>query len=247
MDNLLISEVFGPTVQGEGSAAGRHCLFVRLGLCNLECTWCDTPYTWAFSPEKAQKTASGTQYDKDAQLREMTAIQVIDALKALWDIEVSPTMIVISGGEPLMQRNQLVELVRLLKLRGCPVHIETAGTLLPPAELTEVVTQYNISPKLANSGNVLSKRFKPSVLAHFATLDQSWFKFVVTSPAELDEVDGIVAMTGMRADRVMIMPEGVTAEDTLTVARRMADTVIGRGFGLTLRNHILLWRDVRGR
>ena len=247
MDNLVVSEIFGPTLQGEGSAVGRHCLFVRLGNCNLECTWCDTAYTWAFSPEKAAKTASGTQYDKAEQLREMTPMQIIDELKTYWDIDAHPTMVVISGGEPLMQRHQLIELVRLLKLRGCPVHIETAGTLLPPAELTEVVTQYNVSPKLANSGNVLTKRFKPAVLAHFASLDQSWFKFVVTSPRELDEVDEIVATTGIPADRVMIMPEGVTAESNMEVARQVADAAIGRGFGLTLRNHILLWRDVRGR
>jgi 7-carboxy-7-deazaguanine synthase len=235
------------TIQGEGSAAGRHCLFVRTALCNLECTWCDTPHTWAFSPEKAAKTASGVLYDKAEQAREMTTIQVLEALKALWDIDVSPTMVVFSGGEPLIWRHHLVELARLLKLRGCPVQVETAGTLLPPPELTEAVAQYNVSPKLANSGNVLGKRFKPSVLAHFAALDQAWFKFVVTSPAELDEVDGIVAITGIRAERVMIMPEGVTAEGTLMVARQMADAVIGRGFGLTLRNHVLLWRDARGR
>lgn len=248
MDNLLVSEIFGPTIQGEGAAAGRHCLFVRLGLCNLECTWCDTAYTWAFSPEKAAKTASGQQYKQSEQLREMTHLQVIDALTKLWNIEVSPTMVVISGGEPLMQRNQLVPLARGLSHRlACPVHIETAGTLIPPPELTEHVAQYNVSPKLGNSGNVLSKRFKPSVLAHFASLDQAWFKFVITSPADLDEVDGIVAMTGIRSERVMIMPEGVTADENMAVGRAIADAVINRGFGLTLRSHILLWRDVRGR
>jgi 7-carboxy-7-deazaguanine synthase len=177
----------------------------------------------------------------------MTAIQVIDALKAHWNIDDNPTMIVISGGEPLMQRNQLVELVRLLKLRGCAVHIETAGTLLPPPELTDVVEQYNVSPKLANSGNRASKRFKPSVLAHFGALEKAWFKFVVTGPRELDEVDRIVATTGIPASRVMIMPEGITPDGNMGTARAVADAAIGRGYGLTLRYHILLWGDERGR
>lgn len=247
MDNLLVNEIFGPTIQGEGAAAGRHCLFVRLALCNLECSWCDTPYTWALTPQKAAKHASGKQYDKTTQVREMTPGQVIDALTNLWNIKVSPTMVVVSGGEPLMQRNQLPELARRLHDLGCPLHIETAGTLIPPSELTDGVAQYNVSPKLANSGNVLTKRFKPSVLAHFASLDQAWFKFVATSPADLDEIDGIVAMTGIRADRVMIMPEGVTPGGNLAVGRAIADAVIGRGFGLTLRSHILLWGDERGR
>lgn len=42
--DLLVSEVFGPTVQGEGKHCGRIAAFVRLGGCNLHCRWCDTPY-----------------------------------------------------------------------------------------------------------------------------------------------------------------------------------------------------------
>src|SRR5262245_52198924 len=45
-ESLVVSEVFGPTWQGEGPSIGRRCGFVRLGRCNLACTWCDTPYTW---------------------------------------------------------------------------------------------------------------------------------------------------------------------------------------------------------
>jgi 7-carboxy-7-deazaguanine synthase len=247
MGQLLISEIFGPTIQGEGSGAGQHCLFVRLALCNLECTWCDTPYTWAFTPEKAAAHHSGVQYNKADQAREMTVPDVLARLNTLWDIDHDPTMIVVSGGEPLMQHGPLTELARLLKLRGCAVHIETAGTLLPPAELTAAVAQYNVSPKLANSGNRATKRFKPAVLAHFAQLEQAWFKFVVTHPRELDEVDEIVAMTGISRARVMVMPEGVSSETNMQVARQIVDAAIGRGYGLTLRSHILLWADVRGR
>src|SRR4029450_7825218 len=43
---LVVSEVFGPTFQGEGPSVGRRAGFVRLGRCNLDCSWCDTPYTW---------------------------------------------------------------------------------------------------------------------------------------------------------------------------------------------------------
>ena len=43
---LAVSEIFGPTHQGEGPSTGRLCGFVRLARCNLSCLWCDTPYTW---------------------------------------------------------------------------------------------------------------------------------------------------------------------------------------------------------
>lgn len=247
MDDLIVSEIFGPTIQGEGSAAGRHCLFVRLGLCNLECEWCDTAYTWAITPQKAAKTNSGILYNRDEQMRPMSVQEIIDGLKSLWDIDNNPTMVVISGGEPLMQQAKLVELCRVLKLKGCDVHIETAATIAPIPELVEAVAQFNVSPKLANSGNVESKRFKPDVISQFAELDKAWFKFVVTEPRELDEVDQIVETCGIAHNRVMVMPEGVTPDGNMTVAKAVADAAIGRGYGLSLRYHIMLWRDERGR
>ena len=42
---LVVAEVFGPTVQGEGPSAGRRASFIRLGGCNLHCDWCDTKFT----------------------------------------------------------------------------------------------------------------------------------------------------------------------------------------------------------
>ena len=45
-NSLTVSEIFGPTFQGEGPFTGRAAVFLRLGRCNLDCKWCDTPYTW---------------------------------------------------------------------------------------------------------------------------------------------------------------------------------------------------------
>ena len=41
---IRISEIFGPTVQGEGPLIGRPTVFVRTGGCDYRCTWCDTLY-----------------------------------------------------------------------------------------------------------------------------------------------------------------------------------------------------------
>jgi 7-carboxy-7-deazaguanine synthase len=43
---LLVSEISGPTLQGEVPSAWQAAAFVRLGGCNLSCRWCDTAYTW---------------------------------------------------------------------------------------------------------------------------------------------------------------------------------------------------------
>lgn len=59
--SLVVSEVFGPTHQGEGPHAGQLCAFVRLMGCNLSCSWCDTPYTW-----------DASRYDLKAEGHRMT-------------------------------------------------------------------------------------------------------------------------------------------------------------------------------
>jgi 7-carboxy-7-deazaguanine synthase len=43
---LLVSEVFGPTLQGEGPHTGQAAAYIRLGGCNLRCRWCGTAFTW---------------------------------------------------------------------------------------------------------------------------------------------------------------------------------------------------------
>ena len=66
---LVVNEVFGPTVQGEGPSAGRRCGFVRLGRCNQACTWCDTAYTWDWA-----------RYDPAVELHELSVEEVLARL-----------------------------------------------------------------------------------------------------------------------------------------------------------------------
>ena len=68
-DELLVAEIFGPTWQGEGPSAGKVAAFVRLGLCDQACSWCDTPYTW-----------DRACHDLRTELRRMDRIEVWHAL-----------------------------------------------------------------------------------------------------------------------------------------------------------------------
>jgi 7-carboxy-7-deazaguanine synthase len=243
---LLINEVFGPTWQGEGPSAGRFCLFVRLALCNLTCKWCDTPYTWAFTQKLADAHMDGTVFDKAEEAHEMTVVQIIDELEKLWPIKEKPVLIVVSGGEPLMQQPGLVELFRELDYLGCDIQIETAGTIVPRDDLRVHVSQYNVSPKLANSGNLHAKRHKTVPLTWFSRSPVAYFKFVVADPGDLQEVDSIVERYEIPRDHVMIMPEGIETGAILDTAFAISKQVLDRGFGLTLRNHILIYGNRRG-
>ena len=244
---LRVSQIFGPTIQGEGSAAGRHCLFLRLYDCNLTCTWCDTAYTWADTEARAAKTESGIQYDRFDPaygLKHVPFDECYTQLKMLWNFEKKPTIIVISGGEPMMQQDNLIPLVKMLVDTYSEVHIETAGTIAPTPEFASYVTQFNVSPKLVHSGNPLGKRIKPAVLERFVRTQKAWFKFVVQNIGDLSEIDDIVQQCKIPYNRIMIMPEGTTPlgnRDIITP--ELAEQAVLRGWGISFRTHVLIWGD----
>jgi organic radical activating enzyme len=213
----------------------------------LECTWCDTAYTWAFTPDKAARTESGIQYSKEENIHPMSVGDVLVDLEKLWPIYDKPTMIVISGGEPLIQAKKLEPLVQKLCNLECEVHIETAGTLKPTEFLDRYVAQYNVSPKLSHSGNRTSKRYRPQVLQWFAQWEKSWFKFVIRNLGDFVEIDQMVRECSIDTRNVMVMPEGITIDKNIGHARLIAEAAIERGYGISFRTHILLWKDVRGK
>ncbi len=95
---LLVKEIF-TSIQGEGPFVGHPATFVRLGRCNLQCSFCDTDYT--------------------SDLTEMSVTQIIS--------ECDKELVVITGGEPFLY--DLTELVNTLNSRRHKVQIETNGTL----------------------------------------------------------------------------------------------------------------------
>lgn len=226
-----ISEVFGPTVQGEGATSGQRAVFIRLMYCNLSCCDCDSAYTW-----------DGTRFDLDAETTVRT-----DAELLAWTASQPVDRVVITGGEPLLHRHRLVPLVRGLVESGRQVEIETNGTIAPGPDLLAWVTQFNVSPKLSTfgAGMPASRRIKPGVLKEFAVSGKSVFKFVVSTVEDLDEVTGLRDEYSL--DPVFVMPEGRTATKITRRLAEIADPAIARGFHLTTRLHVLTWGDQRGR
>lgn len=224
---LVVSEVFGPTLQGEGPSAGRPAAFVRLGRCNLACRWCDTPYTWDWE-----------RYDPAEELRTMEVAELLASLDA-----IGAPLLVVTGGEPLLQQRHLPPLLEGARRRGWRVEIETGGTLAPSLP-DGLVDQFNVSPKLANSGMALGRRYRPDVLRAFQAGGRAVFKFVVVEPSDLAEVDGIVTECGL--ERVWVMPEGTDAPTVLARMQELAPHVLARRWSLTPRLHVLVWGDRRG-
>ena len=226
---LAVSEVFGPTWQGEGPSTGRRCGFVRLGRCNLDCSWCDTPYTWDWE-----------RFDPKVELTERPVTAVLAQLETM-----GVDMVVITGGEPLLQQARLVPLLEATNARGWRVEVETNGTIAPaPSVAPGLVDQWNVSPKLANAAIKRDRRFRPDVLRAFADTASAVFKFVVAGAGDLDEVDEMVVECGL--SNVWIMPEGRDAGTVSARLLELAPAVLERGWNLSSRLHVLLWGDARG-
>jgi 7-cyano-7-deazaguanosine (preQ0) biosynthesis protein QueE len=227
---LVVSEVFGPTWQGEGASLGRRAGFVRLGRCGLACTFCDTPYTWRWD-----------DHDPAVELTTRPVDEILDEVLAM-DVP----LVVVTGGEPLLQQSHLPALLRPLRAAGKDVEIETAGVLAPDAAVVELVTRFNVSPKLANSGNDLDRRYKPDVLRAFHATGRATFKFVAVDDHDLDEIQAMVDECGLDPRDVWVMPEGTDAATVVDRSRALVDPVLARGWNLTTRLHVLLWGDRRG-
>ena len=100
---LRVNEIFGPTIQGEGPSAGKPAVFLRLAGCNLDCAWCDTPYSWDWK-----------RHDRKQEEKHLSVGQVAEQLGKLLGAHTVPEpapLLVVSGGEPLIQADALQSLL----------------------------------------------------------------------------------------------------------------------------------------
>jgi organic radical activating enzyme len=212
------------SVQGEGPTVGVPAVFVRLGGCNLNCIWCDTRDVWVkwrdISPE--------------GLLLEVMSLTV--------GCDIPEYRVVVTGGEPLLQQDELVSFLRRLRALGRTyVEIETNGTLCPSRELDALVDQYNVSPKLSNSGVPRDIRLRPDVLRWFALNPRAWFKFVVASESdvrELLETHELSDVVEVAYDRVCLMPLSQTREEYLKLAPHVIELCKRHGFRFSPRLQI---------
>ncbi len=129
---IRISEIFGPTIQGEGALIGVPTVFVRTGGCDYRCTWCDTLY------------AVESKYRND--WLPMSARDIMDKVQELSGDK--PLLITLSGGNPANQ--DCSELVKLGHNMGYSFAIETQGSIAQ--DWFTDIDHLTLSPKPPSSG-----------------------------------------------------------------------------------------------
>ncbi|MEC7953322.1 MAG: 7-carboxy-7-deazaguanine synthase QueE [Pseudomonadota bacterium] len=229
-------EIFA-SVQGEGPSMGMPVAFMRLSRCNLACVWCDTAYTWHFQGDE-RPHRGGVEYDRKANQLSLPEDEVAARITAL-----GQSRLVITGGEPLLQAPALARLLELLP--DVSVEIETNGTTKAPAPLDIRIDQFNVSPKLAHSGNPAELALLPERLDAYATDPRAWFKFVIAEPSDVDEVLALRDRYRFRPGHVFLMAEGTDSETLREREKWLAPLCVRHGFRLSDRLHIHLFGDTR--
>ena len=216
-----ISEIFY-SVQGEIDI-GVPSIFVRFSGCNLVasgkgCEWCDSLY--------AQDGA------------DMLLSEVVRKISSY-----NCKNVVMTGGESLLQREGLFNLVGELMEKEYKLSIETNGTLFDSR--LAVFNNINCSPK--------KQAINLDVLKRLNWLPQTRFKFVFDDSSYgpigdrwWETVIDCVSLK-VNKERVWIMPEGVDPEGQLEDSIKVIEYCKEKGFNFTPRLHILLWGSQRGK
>lgn len=190
---------------------GRPCVFVRLAGCvEPYCTWCDT----AYALDGGRETSSA---------------------EIIRDIEsIGCSNIVITGGEPFMQRDEVLILHKALIKAGYNVQYETSGKAgIPELRKAMIV----LSPKRPEKKWLIDKN--DLTRAHY-------LKFVYDTESTGKAIRRFVKDNGIDTSRVYVMPQGRTKEAQMGLMPEVFEFCVKNGFTMTPRLHILCYGEKRG-
>lgn len=234
---IQVSEIFGPTIQGEGELIGLPTVFVRTGGCDFHCSWCDTLY------------AVEQRYRE--QWTAMTAEEVLDRVRQLSGGR--PLMVSLSGGNPALQ--PLANLIALGKAAGYSFALETQGSVVKPwfSELDLLI----ISPKPPSSGMATDLAKLRSCLAaagtarsifKFVVFDDADYRFACNVAAKLPEVP-VYLQPGNDRPAKKANEQNADPEALARRLRWLVERVVEDGWyqaRVLPQLHVLLWGNRRG-
>lgn len=224
---LHVSEMFY-SIQGEGQTIGVPAVFLRLGGCNLDCSWCDSVEVW----KESVKTA----------FEDVLPFCMIKRLR-------DGAHLIITGGEPMLQQKQIEKYICWIEANydfQPIVEIETNGTIMLSPLMKYLVKYWNISPKLENSKEEKSKRIDEFSLREFNKLSNTIFKFVISDTDKdiqelLMDFDSLIDMK-----KVCLMPAGSSQKELKETSPKVAELAIKLGLRYSPRIHIDIWNQKTG-
>lgn len=240
---------FPGTIQGEGKLNGIPSLFIRLAGCNLRCSWttdagnvsiCDT----AHASFRVKDSFKATVNDICNIVRYNS--KHIDHL-------------VITGGEPFLQSEGLIELCNTLKeKKDYHITIETNGSLYHE-KLADCIDLFSLSPKLGSSTPPAPYdkqhndiRINPKYLQAFITHTRRYnkdfqLKFVYAAEQDIAEIKSLLLqLKGWKNEDILLMPLGGNQEELNLNTQKTLEHCILNGWRYCDRLHISLFGAKHG-
>lgn len=207
---MKVTEIFY-SLQGEGVWLGRPAVFLRLaGCCAPYCPWCDTRYAWD----------EGQDMGQDAIVAELSRYTCRN--------------VVITGGEPLLQWEELASLHARLIEQGYAIQYETSGKAGIPVIKDAIVV---CSPKYLHG----IWHIDPEALGR-----ADYLKFIYHDQTSEQVILRFIMDNHIPVEKVCIMPEGSTREAQLAMMAPTFAFCRRHALTLTPRLHILTFDTQRG-
>ena len=211
---MKLIEIFY-SIEGEGIEIGRPEIFIRLAGCNLRCVWCDTKYAW----ENGKK---------------MSIEEIIKEVKKYACKRIS-----ITGGEPLLQKEELLELIKKLKDNGYWIQINTNGTIFDE-EIFRSVDLISMDCKCPSSGMKSDLQVLKRTRELFGFKSQ--FKFVISDERDYDYAKKIISL--LDSSNVVFQPEWGKRRFTKELIKLVKKD--GLDVRIIIQQHKVIWGNRRG-
>lgn len=200
-----IREVF-KSIQGEGPHVGELQVFVRFCGCNLSCKYCDTDFEISKS-------------------KEYTSNELLNVIESLG--KPIPSIISLTGGEPLLSTKFLKEFLRLAKRKGFKIYLETNATL--PDNLLDVLDWIDIVSADIKLPSATGMQLDKENLKRFFALssDKELFaKIVFDENITNDEIDFAVEVAQSNDCEIILQP--MMVGNNMSVSAEFAENILNK-------------------
>lgn len=225
-DNKIdVCEIY-PTLKSTGINAGKRILCIRLFGTNFKNNNDKFRYAWDKNPESMAK------HRKIMSIKEL--INNIGKLETYdyW---------LITGGEPLLQKSLIVELIEEYKqIFGVTpfIEVETNGFITPDKKLDKYVNSYCVDVKLSNTMNGNAKstfgsRIQEKTLKWFKKNKKAYFLFSVGTQSDIQEVVEIQKLFKINSDFIYLKPSMVDSRGIARGINVLWNACLSKGYTLS--------------
>jgi organic radical activating enzyme len=265
-----VAEQFS-SIQGEGQYMGNPSIFLRTAGCNFLCGGHQAAEEYEGTEygnqtqAMAEKMADGeSDWICDTIAEWMDGSEYgVEELYEQWSVEgfldkiEQGSHIVLTGGEPLLHQDSLTDFLDHLENEGYDpfVEVETNASLYPSEEFQRHVDQYNLSPKLSNSGLKEDVRYNQGVIEKYVSeftdntqeTANADFKFVVGSSQDWNEIETeFLDEFGIPKENTFLMPAGGDQTELEMTREDVADLAIKNSVNFSERLQIVIWNEATG-